>query len=220
MTIVELLQLMLKHLKLVIALPVACFLVTAVFGFAALPNEYTASVSMYVLTKSESSGVEGVLSNNDLAASQMLTNDVATIIKSNRVSRDVAAALGLNSLTGFDVVVDNSSSTRVITVSVTGPTPDAAAQVANQVAVTTDQIAREVMDVESINVIDEAEAPGLPSGPPRLAYAAAAFLLGLLLAAVLVVISDMANLRVRNAEEASELLGGMPIIGRIPAQRE
>ena len=105
---------------------------------------------MYVLTKASTSDELGTVSNNDLAASQMLTNDVATIIKSERVSADTAEALHMSSLDDYKVSVTSSTTTRVITVSVTGPTPDGAAQVANQVAATTDEIAKQVMDIESM----------------------------------------------------------------------
>ena len=71
------------------------------------------------------------------------------------------------------------------------------------------------MDVQSINVIDEAPVPSRPSGPPRLMYIAVAFFAGLFIAIAIIVIADMANTRVRSAEEAAELTG-LTIIGRIP----
>lgn len=51
MTLLELFALLKKHLKLVISLPIACALATAVFSWAFLPNTYTSTVSMYVLTR-------------------------------------------------------------------------------------------------------------------------------------------------------------------------
>ena len=71
------------------------------------------------------------------------------------------------------------------------------------------------MDVQSINVIDQAEAPKDPSGPNRLLYTAVAFLAGLFAAVAIVVLSDMLNTRIRNQEELEELLG-VPVIGRVP----
>ena len=46
-------------------------------------------------------------------------------------------------------------------------------------------------------------------------YTAVAFLAGLFLAVAIVVVLDIVNTRVRNAEEVEELLG-VPVIGRIP----
>lgn len=214
MTLLELFALMRKHLAVVIALPVIAALVTAAVCFFVLPNTYTASTSMYILTKS--SAEKDALTNSDLSASQMLTNDVATLIKSNRVRTEAAESVGLSSLDNFTINVDSSTTTRLITVSVTGTDPSDASLVANALAKVADDIAQEVMDIQSINVVDSASEPTSPSGPPRLMYTLVAALAGLFVAIAIIVIADMANTRVRTGEEAAELLD-LPIIGRIPA---
>ena len=204
-----------KHLKLVIALPLACALATALVSWAALPNTYTASVSMYVLTKaSTASGADGI-TNTALTASQMLTNDVATLIKSERVITDTAKSLQMTSLDDYKVNVTSSTTTRVVTVSVTGESAQSVAIIVNQLAKTIDEVAQEVMDVRSVNVIDEAGEPQVPSGPPRVMYTTVALFAGLFVAMALVVLMDMLNTRVRNPEEIEELLG-VSVIGRIP----
>ena len=213
MTLLELFGLIRKRLALVIALPVIFAVVTAAYCFLVMPDTYTASTSMYVLTKS--SNQNDTLTNTDLTASQMLTNDVATLIKSGRVRENAAYAAGLDSLSGYSVNVDSTTTTRVITVKVTGTSPEMVADIANELANAADSVAQQVMDIQSINVIDKASVPTSPSGPPRLMYTGVAFLAGLFIAIAIVVIADMANTRVRSGEEASELLG-VSIIGRIP----
>lgn len=213
MTLLELMKLLRKHLKLVVALPVAFAVATAAFAWLVLPNTYTASVSMYVLTRSDDNA--GTLTNTDLSASQMLTNDVAELITSERVLGDTAESLQMTSLDGYDVEVTNGTSTRVITLSVTGESAQSVAIIANELASTTDAVAREVMEVKSVNVIDQAAEPAAPSGPSRPLYTAVAFLAGIFVAVAIVVLMDMLNTRVRSPEEAEELLG-VPVIGRIP----
>ena len=212
MTLLELAKLMRKHLKLVIALPIACALATAAFAWLLLPNQYSASVSMYVLTKS---GSTDSIASTDLSASQMLTNDVATLITGGRVMDDTAKALKMDSLSDYKVAVTSETTTRVITLTVTGESAQSVAIIANQLAATTDDVAQEVMDVQAINAIDQAVEPAAPSGPPRAMYTVVAFLAGIFLAVAIIVLIDMVNTRVRSAEEAEELLG-LPIIGRIP----
>ena len=213
MTLLELLKLLRKHIKLVIALPVVCALITAAVAWLVLPNTYTANVSMYVLTRSGDS--DGTLSSTDLSASQMLANDVAGLFKDERVLNDTAASLQMTSLKGYDIKVASGTTTRVITLSVTGESAQSVAIVANALAATTDEVAREAMDVKSVNVIGPATEPTAPPGPPRTLYTAVAFLAGIFLAVAVVVLMDMLNTRVRNPEEAEELLG-VPVIGRIP----
>ena len=76
MTLLELIDLLKKHLKLVVALPLACALVMGVYSCLFMRDTYTATTSMYVLVKNENSGSSTLYS--DLSASQMVTNDCST----------------------------------------------------------------------------------------------------------------------------------------------
>ena len=216
MTLLELLQIIRKHLKLCIVLPIVFAIVTAVFSYVALANTYTASVSMYVLANSSETQASTTLST-DLSASQMLTNDVSELIKSERVLNQTADQLGMSEseLAGYDVEVTSSTTTRLITIEVTGDTPNSAAAIANGLANTTNTVAQEIMDIEAVNVIDQAAVPTSPSGPPRTMYVTVAFLAGIFVAVAIVVIMDMVNTRIRKPEEIEELLE-IPVIGKIP----
>ena len=215
MTLLELLHLLKKHLKLVIVLPILCAVVMAVASFTMMKNTYTAQTSMYIL----SSTGEATTSNySDLTASQMLANDVATLLDSDAVTSGAAKMLSLEDLKGFKTSVSSETTSRVITLSVTGSDPQATARVANAMAEQVSEVAQEVKMADSINVIDRAEAPTAPSGPNRMLYIAVALMAGLFAAVAIVVLMDMLNTRVRNAEDAEELLG-VPVIGRIPAMK-
>ena len=149
-------------------------------------------------------------SNNmytDLNASQLLTNDVATLIKSDRVMGDTAKDLNMQSLAAFGVTVASETTTRVITLSISGEDAEAAAVVANKLAENASDVAQEVMNVQSVNVIDKAIAPSSPSGPNRPVYVAVAFMAGLFLAVAIVVLADMLNTKVRRTEEVEGALG-------------
>lgn len=217
MTLLELLGLLRKHLRLVIVLPVACALVTGAYSVLFMADTYTATTSMYVLAQQEGSGSNSTLSS-DLSASQMISNDVATLLKSDRVVDETAKDLGLEDLKGYDVSVTNETTSRVITLSVTGPDAQRAADIANSMVENVSSIARDVMSVESVNAIDQAQAPKAPSGPKRPLYVAVAFMAGLFLAVAIVVVADMLNTKVRGQEEVEELLG-IPVIGRVPAMK-
>lgn len=220
MTLLELFQLLRKHLKLVIALPIACALAMGAFSFVMMGNTCTASVSMYVLSQSAQGENSAAIQYNDLSASQMLTNDVAQLIESERVVQQTTKDLGMSvdELESSKIEVTNSTTTRLITIAVTSDSPQSAAAVANGVARTTNSVAQEIMAVEAVNLIDEAEVPQEPSGPPRLMYTAVAFLAGIFIAVAIVVVVDMVNTRIRKPEEIEELLG-VPVIGRIPTMK-
>lgn len=102
MTLLELLGLVKKNLKLVVILPLVCAIGMGTYAFVGMEDEYTATASMYVLAKQDEIGNN---LNTNLSASQMVANDVATLLKSDRV-RDLAALdLGVKSLAGFEIAV-------------------------------------------------------------------------------------------------------------------
>lgn len=217
MTLLELLHLLRKHLRLVVLLPVACALVMGVYSYLFMRNTYTASTSMYVLALNQDTTASTSLST-DLSASQMISNDVSTLLTSDRALAETAEDLALEDLDDYDVSVTSETTSRVIGLTVTGPDPQTAADVANHLVANVSGIAQEVMSIESVNPIDQATAPEAPSGPNRPLYVAVALMAGLFLAVAIVVVEDMLNTKVRGQEEVEELLG-IPVIGRIPAMR-
>lgn len=214
MTLLELLHLLRKHLKLVIALPLACMLAVGAYSYVVMPNTYSATVSMYVLVKQENANSNSL--SSDLSASQMVTNDVATLLKSDRVVNETASALGLDSLKAYKTSITSSTTSRVLSLEVTGPDAEMAANVANKMADEVSSVAHDVMNVDSVNVVDSAKVPTAPSGPKRPLFMTIGLLGGLFVAVAIVVVSDMLNTKVRDEEELEELLG-LPVIGRIPA---
>ena len=214
MALLELFQLLKKHLKLVITLPVVCAIVMGIASFAMMDNTYTATTSMYILAKTDG----GQMSYNDLSASQMLSNDIATLLDSNSVKSGAAKDLGLSDLDDYKIAVSSETTTRVITLSVTGTDAKETAKVARAMANSVSTVAQNVGAAQSINVVDEAKTPESPSGPKSLLYVAVAFLAGVFIAIAYVVLADILNMRICCAEEAEELLG-IPVVGRIPAMK-
>lgn len=217
MTLLELLTLLRKHLKLVIMLPIVCMVAMGLASVLMMNDTYTATTDIYVLASSDGSNSSSALSS-DLSASQMLTNDVATLLQSDRVMTDAADQLGLPNLRGYDITVTSESTTRVITLQVTSSDAQGSANVANALADCVSNVAQEVMNVESVNVIDEAPTPEAPSGPNRMLYVAVAAMAGLFAAVAIVVLMDVIDTRVRSAEDVEELLE-LPVIGRIPQMK-
>jgi capsular polysaccharide biosynthesis protein len=215
MTVMELFKLMRQKIKLVILLPVICALVVGIVSVIMLPNQYTSTASVYVLSSSNSDSSSASSTYNDLSAGQMLANDIATLAKSSTVQSKTANSLHMDSLAGYRIDVKAGTTTRVITISVTGSKPEATAAVANQLVDELSGVAQGVMGVESVNVIDGAVASSSPSGPPRLMYTGIAFLIGLFIAVLIIVIADMSNTRIRKPEDAEKLLG-IPVIASIP----
>lgn len=217
---IDLLGSLRKHLRLVIILPIITMVVGGLVAYF-LPDEYTAETTMYVLSRNDSDAgttTSSSTTQSDLSAGQMISNDVADLIKSDRVKTDVAQQLGMASLSGYDLNVTNSSDSRVVTLSVTGRDPQVAAQVANAIVSDVSGVAADVMHVEAVNVIDEATVPQHPSGPNRLMYALVGLAIGLVSAIAIAVLRDTLDKRVTSGEEVEELID-VPVIGHFQELR-
>ena len=214
MTLLELLQLLRKKLWLIILMPILFGLVAAGVCWGTMSNDYTAEVSLYVLSKS-STTTTGTVSSSDMTASQYLANDISVMAKSDRVINATAKSLGVDNLNGYTVAVDNSTTNRVITLKVTGKNPESAAKVADALAKQTATVSVEVMNLEAVNIVDDAQVPSTPSGPNRPMYTLVAILAGLFIAIAIVVLLDMVDTSIKSDEEAEELLG-LPVLGRMP----
>lgn len=208
MELLDLIALLRKHLGLVIALPIIFALIVGVATLF-MPNEYTASTNMYVLSKSNDSET---ITQSDLSVGQMLTNDVSTLITSSRILDDVANKLDIDNINDYSFSVSSSTSTRVVKLSVTGEQPEMCAKIANAMVESISETAQEIMDVEAVNVIDKATTPKSPSGPRRTMYTLAGAMAGLFLAVALVWFQDTVDTRVRNDEEIVDLVG-VPVVG-------
>ena len=144
MTLLELFKLLRKHLKLVIILPVVMAIATAGVSWGLMANQYTSTVSVYVLNSSEQSNASQY---NELTAGQLMANDVATLANSSIVLERTAQELGMKSLGGYKVSVDSATTTRVIEISVAGDNAEQCAQIANKLAEVLSSVAQSVMGV-------------------------------------------------------------------------
>lgn len=218
MTLLELFQLLKKHLRFVLTLPLVCALVVGVFSYAFLRDEYTATASMYVLVQQSNSDTSSNSLYSDLNASQMLTNDVSKLLKSDRIVDQAGSEVGVDHLSGYKVDVTSETTSRVITLSVTGPDAQKSADIVNRMMTDVSDVAHSVMGIQSVNPIDQAVAPTSPSGPKRPLYVLVALLGGLFVAIAAVVIQDTLNTKVRGVEDL-EATVDVPVIGRIPAMK-
>ena len=97
--------------------------------------------------------------------------------------------------------VSSETTSRVITLSVTGKDAEGVARVANAIAEEVSEVAQNVQMAQSVNVIDRST-----SSKPSAAVA-------------IIVLIDMLNTRVRSSEDAEDLLG-ISVIGRIPVLKD
>ncbi len=121
-----------------------------------------------------------------------VTTTYSEVMSSARIYNDAITFLelqpgDLKAYTYKATVLPNSS---VIQLSVTGPDPKLAASLANAIGFETINFTRNLNQVITIDFLDRASPPALPSSPQPVRDAGLALLLGLIVGAVLAVLSE------------------------------
>lgn len=180
--------------------------------------EYQSTTRMYVLAKQNND----TLTNSDLQTSTLLTNDYAELIKSRTVTEAVIAEMGLD-LTHEELLskveVTVPSDTRILTISVTDPDPYMARDLANAIRDTASEHIQTVMDVEAVNVADEANIPDTPISPSTMKNGLIAGVLGCILAMAVILVQYLTNDTIKTSEDVERYLQ-LSTLGMIPLDED
>ncbi|SDB81169.1 Capsular polysaccharide biosynthesis protein [Pelagirhabdus alkalitolerans] len=214
----EIVAIIRKRLGLIILLTIGAALISGVVTTFFMTPIYESSTQFLVNqnqapNETEVSGVE----LNDLRTNVELINTYNVIIQSDRILSEVQEELGLNiSTTALSnkLTVDNENDSQVVTVSATDPDPEMAVQIVNTtVGVFQDQIG-DLMNVDNVNVLNEAQVPLNPSpiSPNTMLNIAIAGVLGLMVGVGLAFLLDFLDTTVKTEEDVEKDLG-LPVIG-------
>lgn len=208
--LVELFYLLLGHLLQIIA----CIIVGGAAAFAytyfmVIPM-YQATAKMYIVSASSSS----LVNLSDLQLGTQLTSDYQELMLSRPLLEDAVDALELDlsarSLSGF-VSIGNPDGTRILTITVTYPEPELAADIANEIAHQATIYLPRVMEGPSPNIYEDAVAPTGKSSP---SYSRNTLLGAMALAVVycgILVVRFLMDDSFKTPEDVSRYLGVQPL---------
>lgn len=176
--------------------------------------QYQSVTKMYVLNKQEKT----MLSFTDLQTSSQLTKDYAEIIQSRKVLETVIAELELE-LKYKDMLnkieVETASDNRILTIKVLDSDPYLARNIANTLRDVAAEHIKNVTDSEAVNVVDEADVPDSKFSPSVGKNGVLGAMLGLILAAAVVILQYISNDTIRVAEDVERYLS-LSVLGTIP----
>lgn len=216
MTIAEFLTLCRKNIALLIIFPIIFGIGAACFCWGFMTNDYTSTVPIYVL-QHQTKDIEGInaITQNEITASQQLSNDIAVLVKSSRVNDAVMNDLNIDSLSDFDMKVTSNENNRVINLTVTGKNPAQVADVVNSIAKNISSVVVDVMNVEAVKIIQTAEPSSNPSGPHRMLITLIAIFVGLFVAIMLMLLIDLLSTKMKNKEDWEKTYD-VPVLAQVP----
>ena len=162
--LLELLGYLLHKLWIIIMSAVAIGAATFIISRFFVTPLYQSVTKVYILSRQN----ESSLTYSDVQLGTQLTKDYAGMIKSRTVLESVISDMGLYMTyeqLGEKVSVETSSDTRILGIRVTDENPARAQMVADTIRTSAAEHIKNVMDVEAVNVVDEANFPDHPASP-------------------------------------------------------
>ena len=176
---------------------------------------YTSTTSMYVLTRTgDSSGV----TYNDLQTGTQLTQDYMELVKSRPVLEQVIAVLNLDMTTAElseSIATENAANTRILTVSVENEDPKMAKEIADALRESVSIKITEIMEADAVNTIEEDNLPTAPSSPNVMRNIAIGALLGILIAAGIIILIFILDDTIKTPDDVEHYLG-LNVLTSIP----
>ena len=196
-----------------IVLAFAAFAYTQLF----ITPMYTSTTSMYMLVKSN--GETGITSG-DLQTGTQLTQDYMELTKSRTVMEKVIATLNLDMTVGElndCVTTTNTANTRIMTIAVENEDPELARDIADALRQTASNEIVDIMGIEAVNTIEEANLPASPSSPSVMKNTALGGILGLVLSAGIIIVIFLLDDTIKTPDDVENYLG-LNVLTSIPIQ--
>lgn len=178
---------------------------------------YSATTSMYVYNGGDRTN--NVISQSDLATSQKLVNTYMVILKSNAVLSKVKETLSLGySVEEIRNMISTSSinATEAFSITIKNKSPEEAKIIANTIAVVAPSEIMRVVKAGSVEVIDYAELPNVPTSPNIMKNTVIGCLLGVIVSSAAIIIYNVFD-TVVSSQQKLESIFDIPVIGVIPS---
>ncbi|MBP8641129.1 MAG: hypothetical protein KBI01_09600 [Oscillospiraceae bacterium] len=196
----------------IIVATVAFGVVTLLYTMYFVTPQYQASIRLYVNNKTEFSTS---VTTADMSASKSLVDTYITILQSNALLENVIEKTGENySIEDINSMISAGAinGTEVFMVSITNPSPEEAAKIANAIADTAPEIITDIVEGSSVKIIDRATVPSLPVSPNMTRNATIGALLGFVLSCLLFILIYVFDTTIYTEDDIGEF-SSLPILG-------
>ena len=189
----------------------AVTLVGAIIGFLissfAIAPTYKSTTKVYILNQQN----ENAVTFSDLQLGTQLTKDYAELIKSRYVLEEVIATSGLDNMTyktlNNKLEVTTPPDTRILAITVTDTSKDRAMELANSIREVASEHIKNVMNIEAVNIVEEANYPEVKVGPSVTKWTLIAGIIFFMIVAGIIVLIHMLNDTIKTTDDVEKYLG-------------
>ncbi len=202
----ELFELLLHKIWIIIPTGMLTFVIGFVYAAFVLTPTYESTTGIYVMSRQSSDS----LTLSDTQLSSQLTKDYEELIQSRTVLESVINQTGISdTYEGLKsrVSISNVGGTHIIYITVTDHDPETARMLADSIREASAVHIRDVTAVEAVNVVDEANLPTRPSGPPVAKWSILGAFVGIVLSSLIIVIRFLFDDTIKYSEDVEKYLG-------------
>ena len=202
----EIFALLLHKVWIIILAAVVCGAVGFLYSYFLITPQYQSTTKVYILNKQNSTSV----TYSDVQLSTTLSKDYEQLVTSRYVIEGVINDLKLDET--YESLVkrvsaSNATDTRIIAITVTDPEPEQAQKIANSVRDLAAKHITEVMDIEAVNVVDQANLPDEPVSPSIPKWTIIGVLVGIVISAAVIIIQHLLDDTIKTSEDIERYLG-------------
>lgn len=216
-SIQELFFILRKRVVLILVMLMISITIAGVLSYYVIKPEYQTFTTLMIGKPKDYQGDRGI-EYNDLILNQRLVSTYGQIVKMRVVADKVINNLGLGisyGEFGNKVSVNLVKDTEIIKLQVTDYNPTLATNIANETAKVFMESVKDIMLVENVQVIDEAQIPKSPIKPKPMLNIAIAGVLGIMGGVFLAFLLEFLDNTIKTSEDIEKHLG-LSVLGTIP----
>lgn len=202
----EIFAVLLHKIWIIILATVVCGAVAFLYSFFIITPQYESTTKVYILNKQSGSSV----TYSDVQLSSTLSKDYEQLVTSRYVIEGVISKLNLDDTyeeLAARVSASNTDETRIIAITVTDPDPEQAQKIANAVRDLAAQHITQIMDIEAVNVVDNANLPDSPVSPSVPKWTLIGVAIGMIVSIAVIVIQHLLDDSIKSSEDIEKYLG-------------
>lgn len=210
----EIFHLLLNKIWIILSVTVGVAILAFIISKVTITPMYQSETKIFILSKQ----TESNLTYSDLQMGSQLTKDYKEIITCRAVVEDVISHTGSNLTYGqlvSKISVDVPADTRIITISVDDEDPVEAMNICNAVREASSKHIKNVMNIEAVNVVEEANLPEQPYKPSNKKNAMIGGLLGAFLTIFIIILRFILDDTIKTPDDIEKKLG-LSTLGSIP----
>jgi len=219
----EIIDILRKHAWLIVTAIIAAVFISTIINFYIIKPVYESYTTIMVgKPKNRIVDENNTITYQEIQTNRLLVSTYREIAKSRTVLEEVIKDLGLGMSIGQlreKVDVSLVRDTEIIQIKVQDHNPETAANLANTIASSFSEQVIRIMNVENVQVLDEAIPQWTPVKPKKVLNIAISLVLGAMVGVFLAFLLEFFDTSIKTPEDAEKFLG-IPVIGSIPYVKE